>query len=216
MKIVCISDIHGYLPEDLPDGDCLVIAGDITPATNHEVRYQAHWLEDRFNLWLDFLPYKHKVVIAGNHDWVFDTHPEMVPKLNCHYLQNSSVTLDGIKFYGYPETPIFFSWAFNQPHERLVEIASKIPDDTDCLVTHGPPYGILDEITDPRLGDIGNPLGCRALRERIDQLPNLKLAVWGHIHSGHGIEKRDKTTFVNASYVNEQYNPDYSVNVVEV
>jgi len=216
MKIVTLSDLHGHLPENLPEGDCLVIAGDICPATNHNVAFQAKWLEVRFNLWLDFLPYKDIVCIAGNHDWVFEKAPAFVPKLKCHYLQESSVVINGVKMFGYPHTPVFCNWAFNRSHGELTEIVNKIPEDTDVILSHGPAYGILDSVTDQRWHGTAVDLGCKALRKRVDELPNLKLVVCGHIHSAHDMIKRGNTTFVNASYLNESYYPDYSVQVVEI
>ena len=146
MKIVTIADQHGYLPDDLPEGDILVIAGDICPVNDHSVVNQIWWLTNRFNLWLDTLPYDkdHIVCIAGNHDKIFEKSPTEVPKLHCHYLEDSGVTIDDVKFYGYPHTPIFCNWAFNRTPEYLEMAANKIPDDIDVLLTHGPPYGILD------------------------------------------------------------------------
>lgn len=216
MKIVTLSDTHGFLPTNLPDGDCLVIAGDICPAHNHTVEYQEGFLDDRFNNWLDSLPYKHVVCIAGNHDWVFERGRP--PFIHCNYLQDTSVVLDGVKFYGYPHTPMFCNWAFNETHENLVIAANKIPEDTDVLITHGPPYGILDSVTDPKWKNRAKDLGCKALRDRVDNLPNLKLSIFGHIHSSKGNKRVGDTTFVNASYINEQYEhtDDYNPFVVDI
>jgi Icc-related predicted phosphoesterase len=214
MKIVTISDIHGNLVEKMPDGDILVIAGDICPATNHQIQYQAEWLERRFNLWLESLNYDHIVCIAGNHDFVFEKAPELVPKLKCHYLQESSVVIEGLKFYGHPYTPWFHDWAWNRYYDQLIEINEKIPDDTNVLITHGPPYGILDVLKDPYRTK--ENLGCKALRERIDQLPDLKLSVFGHLHSAEGILKIGDTTFINASYLDESYSPTYAPKVIDL
>jgi Icc-related predicted phosphoesterase len=224
MKITCISDCHGQLPETVPEGDILIVAGDLCPANDHSNGNQRWWLKNRFNLWLDTLPFdkEHVVCIAGNHDWIFDRAPHMVPDLDCHYLQDSGVTIDGLKFYGYPHTPEFCSWAFNCRPKELEVASGKIPDDTDVLVTHGPPYGILDTVSENVWAmheEEDKHLGDKNLRERVDNMPDLKLHVFGHIHSGHGIvgpTSKCKTTFVNAAHLNERYDPDYDITVVDV
>jgi len=227
MKIITLSDLHGLFPKDIPDGDVLVITGDICPADNHTIANQKWWLANRFNLWLKSLSFdkKHIVCIAGNHDWIFEKKPAEVPKLNCYYLEDSGVSIDGVNFYGYPHTPVFCNWAFNKSPNDLEEAANKIPDNTDVLLTHGPPYGILDTVADRYL--IGydpnetKHCGCTQLKKRVNKLLNLKLHVFGHIHSAHGIVKPSKlgkssTTFVNASCVNESYELDYDIISVEI
>jgi len=218
MKIVCISDLHGNIDLNLPPGDVLVISGDICPATNHGKTFQAKWLRRMFNPWLQTLDFKDIVVIAGNHDFVFEGAPEKVPDLHCHYLQESSVIIDGYKFYGYPHQPEFFNWAFNRTQDELKVITERIPDDTNVLVTHGPPYGILDTITEGRFkGRNEDPhLGCPQLAKRVKELPNLMLTVFGHIHSGNGILDEDGKIFVNAAILNEQYKVTYNAHVVEI
>ena len=124
----------------MPEGDVLIHSGDMTRIGH------SNEIKD-FNRWMGEQDYAHKLCIAGNHDMLFEDHPSVARSLitNCTYLQDSSVTIDGVKFYGAPWQPEFFSWAFNVP--RGPEIAAKwyqIPDDTNVLITHGPPYGILD------------------------------------------------------------------------
>lgn len=225
MKIVTLSDLHGHLPEDLPEGDVLVITGDICPVEDHNIGHQKWWLRERFNLWLDGLPYDHEhiVCIAGNHDWIFMNAPNAIPNLACHYLKDSGVIVDGVKFYGHPHTPVFCDWAFNRDPEYLEMVDDNIPDATDVLLTHGPPYGVLDTVKE-RYWESYDPkayLGCKILKKRVNAMPDLKLHVYGHIHSGHGIVKpsdlsENKTTFVNASYVNERYVPDYDIITVKI
>ena len=227
MKIVTLSDTHGFLPTELPVGDVLVISGDVCPASDHSISHQKWWLEERFNEWLEELPYDkdHIVMIAGNHDLIFMNEPQLVPKLHCQYLEDSGVTIDGVNFYGYPHTPIFCNWAFNRTPEYLERAADKIPENTDVLLTHGPPYGILDVVTENCYGNIVSDkkeyLGCKGLKKRLNKMPDIKLHVFGHIHSSHGIVKPtplsgSNTTFVNASYINENYDPAYDTIIVEV
>ena len=114
MKIVCISDTHGHTNKDfhIPDGDVIVHAGDLT----------AHGSPDEFLKFIEWfvqLPHKHKVFIAGNHDFVCEKHPKLIDDYlkevndpGLHYLNESGVVIDGVKFWGSPWTPRFGNWAF--------------------------------------------------------------------------------------------------------
>ena len=206
-KIVCISDTHSkHRQFSLPDGDILVHAGDIMNSgwEGTEVR--------DFNVWLGEQPHRHKIVIAGNHDWLFEKHRSTRNLLtNAIYLENSGVEIEGLKFWGSPAQPEFCNWAFNYKRgEDIDRIWKLIPDDTDVLITHGPPAGILDWIKPGR-----ESLGCRNLREAIKRVKP-KLHVFGHIHGGHGEDEIPPTKFVNASLLNEAYQPAYKPIVVEL
>jgi len=223
MKIVAISDGHGNLPNNIPSGDVLVIAGDISPSWDHSVSFQKHWLESVFNPWLKSLPFDkdHIVLVAGNHDFIFDTNPNLVPELECQYLQNSSIVINDMKFYGHPYTSIFYDWAFMLDTKKLEEENNKIPFDTNVLITHGPPLGILDSVNDGKY--MRNNLGSHSLRKRVNDLINLNLHVFGHIHSSHGIQMPNKyhinnkgTTFVNASLLDELYDLVYDPIIIEI
>lgn len=202
MKLVCISDIHGNLVsrKKLPDGDTLLIAGDVCPASDHSVTKQAVWLRLEFNPWLKRMgeKYKNIVLVAGNHDFVFENE-EHIPKLACHYLNESAVTIDGIKFYGHPWTPWFHDWAFNAYLDQLIEVNDKIPEDTNVLITHGPAHGVRDTVEQLRWGTDPGPLGCHALAAKIKTLKQLKLHVFGHIHSSAGMTVTGGLSSVNAS-----------------
>ena len=197
MKVVCLSDTHNFGAEiAVPDGDLLIHAGDGTiNGTDAEFT--------EFALWIRALPHRHKVLIAGNHDWLFQTRPEAARRMfdGVHYLQDSSIVIEGLKIYGSPWQPRFFDWAFNL--NRGAAMAAKweaIPEDTDILITHGPPQGILDRTP---AGDLA---GCEELRKRIDAIrPGLH--VFGHIHLGYGVLESAGTVFVNASNCNEAYEP---------
>ena len=75
-----------------------------------------------------------------------------------------------------------------------------IPNNTDILITHGPPHGIRD-FTPNNL-----QVGCELLRERVEVLKPL-LHVFGHIHGAYGIVEMNDTVFVNASTCTERYQP---------
>lgn len=207
MKIACVADLHGFLPE-VPEVDLLIIAGDITPLI--PTLYHLNWLEREFARWLEQQP--PAVVIAGNHDRVIERRhgKEIIRALPCIYLENEAVEVAGIKIWGSPYTPPFFNWAFMAAEEALETMFAKIPKDTELLVTHGPPRGILDPgYNDPHVGST-------ALLKRVNELPNLRMNVFGHLHEGRGITSVGKTTFVNASYVNDGYQPyDEGVLVVD-
>src|SRR5690554_271138 len=131
MKIVCISDTHSLhrrIPE-IPDGDILIHAGDSLGQGTQEN------LAD-LNDWLGTLPHRRKIVIAGNHDWVFQEAPELARETLTHaiYLEESGVELEGLQFWGSPWTPQFLDWAFML--ERGQTLRGKwqlIPKNTDVL-----------------------------------------------------------------------------------
>jgi Icc-related predicted phosphoesterase len=207
IKIVCISDTHAkHRKFSIPKGDILIHAGGIMT-----VGYDLSEVED-FNSWLGELPHYHKIVIAGNHDRLLEIYPNVRGCLtNAVYLENSGVELAGLKFWGSPATPEFCNWAFNYRRgEEIDKIWQLIPDDTDVLITHGPPAGIRDWIAEG-----SESLGCRNLREAIKRVKP-KLCVFGHLHGGHGIEDIPPTKFVNASLLDEKYQPAYEPIVVEL
>jgi predicted phosphohydrolase len=198
MRIVCMSDTHlAHLREriDVPDGDLLIHAGDGTwKGTPREI--------DEFLGWLGSLPHPHKVLVAGNHDCLFEKRPAdaraRVP-MSVRYLEDGSTVVGGLKIYGSPWQPEFLEWAFNLPRgPRLREKWDLIPTDTDILVTHGPPEGILDETPS------GEPVGCRDLRRAVERV-RPKLHVFGHIHHAYGTKVVGPTRFVNASVCDEAY-----------
>lgn len=233
MKLTFISDTHNYhqlLTNDLPGGDILFHTGDITSSGyEHEVNSFCKWFNELDN-------YKYKVFIAGNHDWFFHdnwkayTHLGSVRHKNAPrkdsnkiqellnnytniiYLQDNLITIDGLKIYGSPWQPWFHDWAFNLPKDgnELKEKWDLIPSDTDILLTHGPAFGILDDIHCNRI-----PLGCKLLLDRIKEVKP-KLHCCGHIHSGNGQYFDGDTHFINASSLNEDYDYFYKPFSIEI
>lgn len=198
MKITILSDTHGLHDSvTLPGGDLLIHCGDVSP--KGDVADIANFLA-----WFSRQEYANKVFIAGNHDWLFQRDPKRARKLVLKfpavcYLQDSAVEVAGLKLYGSPWSPQFYNWAFMLPRRglELAKVWAKIPADTDVLITHCPPYGVLD--IDP-LGQHG---GCEVLARRVDALDRLRLHVFGHFHDSHG----RVNGFVNASICNGQYEP---------
>lgn len=229
MKLVCISDTHCALHEvKVPEGDVLVHAGDGTfRGTLQEV---ATWAKD-----LAALPHKHKIVIAGNHDWLFEKEPEIARNLmrenGITYLEDSGVEIEGVKFWGSPWQPEFCNWAFNLSRmgTELHDKWALIPEGTDVLITHGPPLDILDAV--PRFQPRRNPLdpygayldekvgeehvGCYDLKERVLKLKP-KLHVFGHIHCAYGEMEFNGTRFVNAAVMDDMCYPINKPIVVEL
>jgi Icc-related predicted phosphoesterase len=204
-KILAISDMHGILPE-IPACDLLLIAGDITPITNHGLEFQAEWLDREFRRWLERLPAKETVFIAGNHDLVFEHMPQLVPRdLPAVYLQDSAYEWNGLKIWGTPWQPWFFDWAFNLREPQLVAKWTLIPEGTDILLVHGPPHGYGDAVPE---GAGVRHTGSPSLLKRIQEIQP-RLAVFGHIHEGRGEWKIGATIAANVTILDEKYNHVY-------
>jgi Icc-related predicted phosphoesterase len=214
MKIVCISDTHNCNEQvPVPDGDVLIHSGDATVSgTATEIEAFANWFRE--------LPHRHKIFVAGNHDWLFETRDSLARELlgaGITYLRDAAVEIRGLRFYGSPWQPRFFDWAFNL--DRGADLAAKwalIPDFVDVLITHGPPNGVLDAV--PR-GSGYSHEGCEDLAERVSRIAakgRLKAHVFGHIHSGHGTASEHGVTFVNCSICDEQYAPTNDAIVVDL
>jgi Icc-related predicted phosphoesterase len=211
MRTVCISDCHGKLP-DIQPCDLLLIAGDITPVTDHSIEFQRFWLDSVFRNWLAQTPARNIVGIAGNHDFIFQTSPGTIPKdLRWIYLQDSAVEIEGLKIYGTPWQPWFCDWAFNSPRKNgedfLNEIFAAIPADTDILLSHGAPRGYGDEA--PVIGEnSAEHVGSTALLDHIRRV-SPALVVYGHLHSGYGLYEiegdRRKVLLANASILDDGY-----------
>lgn len=184
--ILCISDTHNMHRRlrEMPEADVLVHCGDFTEfGTEKEALDFLEWFCD--------LPYRHKIFTTGNHDvCLYEGRIEGLDD-NVHFLKNDGITLEDVKFYGVP----FFIAGFED------KFAHAIPADTDILISHQPPYGILDD-TDFELDGSGfesvTHYGCESLLKRI-QLIKPKYSLFGHVHSQYGTEQHEATTFVNAS-----------------
>lgn len=202
-KILCISDTHSkhnLIPlEWLEPADIIIHAGDISNVGS--------FLDiEHFCMWFSSLDqYKHKIFIAGNHDFGFEDDPIHTADIlsrfpNITYLQDSSVTVEDLKIYGSPWQPEFCDWAFNLPRngEQLEEKWNAIDVDTDILITHGPAWGTLDATP-------GNlRVGCEILTEKIAN-SKIRTLICGHIHHSYGEMMRDWVHYINAATLNERY-----------
>lgn len=216
IKFVCISDTHTKTSAlSLPKGDVLIHAGDFSFSGQN-------WEIEGFNKFLKKFDFKHKIVIAGNHELTFDNNlymknikvwnnnkqglltPDEAKSMldDVIYLENSSVDLYGYKIWGSPVTPEFFDMAFMKNRgEEINEVWKQIPSDTDILITHGPPYNILDKTKD------NLSVGCEELAKHVLERVKPKYHIFGHIHEANGMVKIDDTVFINASICNLKYKP---------
>jgi Icc-related predicted phosphoesterase len=196
MRFVALSDTHGKHNFDLPPGDVLLHAGDVSSrGLKSEIQ--------RFLDWFSSLDYTYKIFIAGNHDFFFEEAPKeeidaMIPD-NLIYLNDSGVEIEGIKIWGSPIQPWFHDWAFNR--KRGPEIQKHwdlIPADRDIVITHGPAFGIHDRLVS------GMPVGCEDLLPTLQRIAP-KVHLCGHIHEAYGERQVGETLFLNASILNVRY-----------
>lgn len=155
IRVVHISDTHlqhDTLLPHVPDGDVLIHSGDFGKfhfrtfftGVNH------HHLLDKIDQFFQNLPHRHKIFVAGNHETTFNnkSREEIQTALqHVHYLQDSSITCEGLNIYGSPwNSQRWTSYArgFTKPWGKFEKHWDKIPEDTDILVTHMPPQGIRD------------------------------------------------------------------------
>jgi Icc-related predicted phosphoesterase len=214
-----ISDTHlSHNQLEIPKCDLLIHAGDFSFVGKMidamEVNQWFGKLKERGTI-------KEAILICGNHDWIGEKNPSWTKEAftNAIYLDEESCEVFGLKVFGSAWSPEFNNWAFNaQRGKEISRHWAKIPDDTQILISHGPPYGILDVNTEEIYNKPQGPehLGCEELRKRIDQLKDLKLNVFGHIHSSHGIEEHNGVKFINASVLNESYEVVFKPIVIDL
>ena len=197
MKIIFISDTHNQHKKlVLPKGDMIIHAGDISGRGKpHEIQ--------AFLDWYSALPYSYKIFIGGNHDFMLEQNArqfaEIIPA-NCIYLRNDSIEIEGIHIWGSPVTPWFYDWAFNRHRgEDIKRYWDQIPEETDILITHGPPHGILDKTA---RGDLA---GCEELTEALARIKP-RIHAFGHIHEAYGKWETPDTLYLNASVLDLGYN----------
>lgn len=228
-KVIATSDFHGTLPE-IPECDILIIAGDLCPdfpskAGKYELvdkggGMQAQWLDTTFRRWVNDLSAKRILAIWGNHDFVGERRALWEHlELPVRFLQDETVEVEGLRIHGTPWVPGLPRWAFHANSPALQARAEGIPRDLDILISHGPPYGVLDFVA-PQFGSCH--VGDTYLRHQLERI-RPQVVVCGHIHEQYGsayVEDKDGnyvTTVLNVSYNDENYNPiNPPVEVVEI
>ena len=183
MRLVVISDTHGLHNQiqRLPDGDVLVHAGDVMNSGLDSKEILS------FNKWLGEQNFRHRVVCCGNHDRYFQAAPKIARSLltNATYLENAAIVIDGVSFWGSPYTPEFLNWAFMYPRGLAAKkYWDQIPRGLDVLITHGPPFGILDQ-TAPGEVHVGGPTDRRHLHRQWP--PRLQARLTEHVQLTKGI-----------------------------
>lgn len=200
MIIDCISDLHGFYPK-LEGGDLLIIAGDLTARDTQQQHFE-------FLSWLLSQNYKKKIWISGNHDnYLINTTYIPIKDTGLEYLCDSGNEFEGLNIWGSPWTKRFKGMNPNcmaftvDTDEELAEKWLTLPKDIDILITHSPPYDLLDKNREGK---------CCGSKSLLKQILNIrpKICIWGHIHE-EGQRSLDLpfSKCINASYVDEYYRP---------
>ena len=206
--IDCISDLHGFFPK-LEGGDLLIVAGDLTARDDPKEHF-------KFCKWLHQQNYRRYIIVAGNHDNSIQQKDSLVPYLaDTNYLEDSGAEFEGLKIWGSPWTRKFKgqnpkAMAFSlDTEEELSQKWAMIPEDTDILITHSPAYGIKDQVNRKKPKTGYDCVGSKSLQMELYVRLSPKLHVFGHIHESYGIDhpSGDGRIRLNASYVNEHYQP---------
>ena len=197
MKILHISDTHGCHHQlgNLPEADVVVHSGDFCMVGSEQEALD-------FLNWFCDLKYRHKIFICGNHDdCLYGADIDGLDN-NVHYLCNSGIEIEGVKFYG---VPMFMGDCVTERQSRHY---ANIPADTDVLITHSPPYGILDF-------DDNIHCGSEEILARLPEL-YLKAHLFGHIHAQHGITQQKGVIYSNAAIMNSDYTLLNTPNLIEI
>lgn len=183
-----------------------------------------HW--ERMIDYIDFVwPGVDIFAVRGNHDWCDYEISGSVKAFD--KLEGQTYEWCGYKIHGFRGVAYWMgNWKDEYVEDRLKLICDLVPQDTDILITHGAPNGILDDTRDQTCVIHGEPLPCHhthlydpdaranpipprnigsySVRELIEKLPNLKLHLFGHIHEqGGNVQVRNlmgkDTIFSNAA-----------------
>lgn len=223
MKILAFSDTHNkhndirfneWIEEYLKETtiDVIICCGDFSTSQKSF---------EGFVSWYAKLPIKNKIMIAGNHDEVLENKNSrdgnilLMKEEGLIYLEDTSIIIDDVKFYGTPWTPMFMNWHFMGSENQLKKKFEKIDEDINVLISHTPPYGILDVV---KYNNVPfHHAGSTPLAEKIGRkLKDLKLHVFGHIHEDYGIIKKDGITFANVSTLNKKYEVANKIKFFEI
>ena len=207
MKILALSDIHGYLwNKQVEEYDVLCLAGDIININDQRnIETSRMWWYTRFTEWVNKQPCKKVIVTPGNHDFYIEDafkkgyfnelRKDLFARTNgkLEILVNESYTYQGLTFYGCPYImPIPFQedkWAFTTNSKDYYII----PDNTDILITHDNPFKNL--ILDSYIPD------------------SVKCHFFGHWHEGIDDTKNNK---FNCSMLNNMYRFKEDFKYIEV
>lgn len=178
LKFIAISDTHGcHRQLDLPKGDVLLHAGDVCDQGNK------NHIED-FLEWIKDLDFEYKILIRGNHDIDLNNRISLLdfemPK-GVLQLDHSGVEINNIPIWGIPF-----------PLNWKTRTWETIPNNTQILMTHQPPYSILDN------PPFAPSIGSKKLLKKVKSVQP-KVHLFGHIHASYGKKEVDNILFLNAS-----------------
>ena len=198
--------------------------------TVQEGSFQSPSSSSSRNLDTNHGPAEEIICISGNHDITFqpetyehnwkvfhrkrgpyDTSVARSSLTNCLFLKDEAYKFKHIQFYGSPCTPEYGDcWAYMQSRDEISKIWDKIPNETDVLVTHGPPLG---------RGDLcwsGVRAGCIDLLRQVQERIQPRIHIFGHIHESAGVTYDGTTLFVNAASCTLEYDPENCCIVVDL
>lgn len=211
MLIYHISDTHNQhakitTPKNV---DLLIHSGDAgveRKAKNSEIEIR------EFLKWFSSQNVKHKIYVPGNHDSSVEAGritKEECLEMGIHLLINETVEVEGMKIWGSPYVPTFGDWSFMKARNNISEIWDQMDLEADVLVTHGPPYGILDLAVKNYRDSYGVSLlkyiehvGCKSLLKKLKE-SNAKLHCFGHCHS-------KESCFNNGIFIHPEFNMMFS------
>ena len=210
MRIWAISDTHGRHAKLVvpPNIDMVIHAGDFA----NDKRPVSNLVEaNDFIEWMRGLDIRYKVVTPGNHDLAVQPYglKDFFDTTGIHLLVHRAKTIGGVRLFGSPYTPTYGTgWAYNKSRNRMQAVWNSIPEETDIVITHGPPKGILD-LTEDKESKRMVQVGCKSLLNRIKEIQP-SVHIFGHIHSeskadNHGVLIRDEITYINASCVKNRH-----------
>lgn len=212
LRVCCMADLHGRLPR-IPECDLLLLAGDFwehVPGADEDFHEEQRvFLDRQVRPWLDNAPVQMVIATPGNHDFLFQVHPERVPILPWSLLKQHTLTAYAVfphftfTVWGTAWTPWFGGWAFNAPKQDIQEVVlreayASCPEGLDILLSHGPAHSHLDQTSDGRFA------GSNALTDTIERC-HPRLVVCGHIHEGRGTKWVGETLVVNAALCDSHY-----------
>lgn len=214
MRIVAVADMHGRLPDDIPECDVLLLPGDIAPDFPFHKTFwdpdlcrveQMQWLSMEYFEWEKSVPAKRILATPGNHDW-WSRMPE---HCRTEVFIDQGVEVSGVSFWFTPWVNPIGSWNYMIGRGAQIERFAEIPPRVDVLVAHGPPFMTLD------YNYSGHPCGSEALRAAIYEKKPAHV-FFGHIHEGC---RHAKDTTLGVSQLHHaswtSYNPPRLFNLFE-
>jgi len=216
LKIVIISDTHsGHNQLQLPPGDILIHCGDFSKS---RTKLNTKEYTD-FLAWFTSQQHRTKVLIAGNRDDFMHTEVchkyrgrslEEIEKVQDLFTKNKDIIylLDSgykhsehgvsLNIWGSPWTRLYGKEgkAFQVSTQELKQKWDLIPEDTNILITHGPPLGFCDQNL------AKHHSGCPELLKTVNKVKP-QVHMFGHIHEGYGIQDTADTLFINAASIDK-------------